>query len=337
MGTGVLNTTFGPNQTVVDGVKVPYAGWVQQLTAGGTCQPTVAQALVAYPQYCGALFGENENEGTSMYNSMQLVFQKSFSSGIYVNANYTLSRLTTDAASTTQSGSAGYGGVGAVINPYQGSRNTSLSPDDQTHVFSLLGVYDLPFGPGKKWLTGGGIAGKVIGGWKLSSSIKLTSGSPFYFRDSTVCGVPSQFEAACIPAITGSVLAQSWGSMNVNAPAFNASAFTPTSQFDGTYLGTGPRVSSVRGSPYRDTNLSIGKVFAIKERLNFEFRAEMFNVLNNHYFTCDGQAFGDCIPFNNDPSSPVTYKNGLLNSGFGAWNGTVTQPRNIQLVGRITF
>ncbi len=58
-----------------------------------------------------------------------------------------------------------------------------------------------------------------------------------------------------------------------------------------------------------------------------EIRAEAFNILNNHYFTCDGQAFGDCIPFNNDPSS----------SSFGAWNGTVTQPRNIQLVGRITF
>ncbi len=58
-----------------------------------------------------------------------------------------------------------------------------------------------------------------------------------------------------------------------------------------------------------------------------ELRGEAFNVFNNHYFTCDGQAFGDCIPFNNDPS----------NSNFGQWNGTVTQPRNVQLVGRITF
>ena len=58
-----------------------------------------------------------------------------------------------------------------------------------------------------------------------------------------------------------------------------------------------------------------------------EIHAEMFNIFNNHYFTCDGQAFGDCIPFNNDPSS----------TNFGVWNGTVTAPRNIQLVGRITF
>jgi hypothetical protein len=83
----------------------------------------------------------------------------------------------------------------------------------------------------------------------------------------------------------------------------------------------------VRGSPYRDTNISLAKNFNFKERLHMELRAEAFNIFNNHYFTCDGQAFGDCIPFNNDPSSPT----------FGVWNGTVTQPRNVQLVGRITF
>jgi hypothetical protein len=109
---------------------------------------------------------------------------------------------------------------------------------------------------------------------------------------------------------------------------YNAAAFQPASLFaGGDYLGTGPRVSDIRTSPYRDTNLSLAKTFSIKERLNIELRAEAFNVFNNHYFTCDGQAFGDCIPFNNDPSSP----------SFGLWNGTVTQPRNVQLVGRITF
>ena len=158
--------------------------------------------------------------------------------------------------------------------------------------------------------------------------MKFTSGIPLYFQDQSVCGVPSQFQAQCIPAFTGNVLAQSWSSVNVNQPVFNAAAFEPSSLFaKGNYLGTGQRVTGVRGPAYRDTNLSIAKKFSVKERLNFEFRAEIFNVLNNHYFTCDGQAFGDCLPFNNDPSS----------ANFGVWNGTVTQPRNIQLVGRFTF
>ena len=60
----------------------------------------------------GSLTGENENEGTSHYNSLQAKYGRNFSGGLYMEANYTLSHLTTDAASTTQSGSAGYGAVG---------------------------------------------------------------------------------------------------------------------------------------------------------------------------------------------------------------------------------
>jgi hypothetical protein len=330
LGSTALNSVFAPGQTTLDGVNVPYSNWVSTLDSAGTCKPTVAQALVQYPQYCGSLTGVNENEGTSLYNSFQASFEKQFSGGFYMGANYTFSRLMTDAASTTQA-TAGYGGVGNVISPYQGSRNYSLSPDDQPNVFSFMAVYDLPLGKGKRFVSNSGFASAIVGGWTLTSTIKLTSGMPLYFRDSNVCGVPGQFAAQCIPGILSgqNVLTQSWGSFNVNQPAFNDAAFESTSLFaNGNYLGTGPRVSSVRGSPYRDTNISIKRKFAIKEFARFEISAETFNIFNNHYFTCDGEAFGDCIPFNNDPSA---------GSKFGTWNGTVTQPRNVQLVARFTF
>jgi hypothetical protein len=318
-----LNAVFQPGQQTLDGVSQPYAGWAQQLISGGGCAPSVAQALVAFPQYCGGLTGENENEGTSHYNSFQAKWGRNLSNGIYVEANYTYSHLTTDASSTTQA-TSDYGGIGAVISPYQGSRNMAISTDDIPNTASIMAVYDVPFGKGKQFLNNEGVLGHIVGGWTLASTMKFTSGMPFYFRDSSVCGIPSQFQAACIPAITGTVLAQSWGNVDVNKPMFNASAFASAAPFT---LGSGPRVSDVRGSPYRDVNLSLSRKFALRERLGFEVRAEAFNAFNNHYFTCDGEAFGDCIPFNNDPSS----------ASFGAWNGTVTQPRNIQLVGRITF
>ncbi len=329
MGSAELNSVFQPGQTSLSGVSVPYANWVQTLNSVGTCKPTVAQALVQYPQYCGGLIGENENEGTSLYQSFQAKIEKQFATGLYLGANYTFSRLTTDASSTTQA-TANYGAIGGVINPFQGDRNYSLSPDDITHSFSLLAVYDLPFGNGKRWLNHSGFLNAIVGGWIVSSSVKLVSGMPLYFRNSSVCGIPSQLQAQCIPGVLigAQVLAQSWGSMDVNKPAYNSSAFEPASLFaSGNYLGVGTRVTNVRGSPYRDTNLSLAKKISITERLQLEIRAEAFNVFNNHYFTCDGQAFGDCIPFNNDPSDPK----------FGTWNGTVTQPRNVQLVGRITF
>ncbi|HVT93053.1 MAG TPA: TonB-dependent receptor [Bryobacteraceae bacterium] len=322
-----LNAVFQPGQTSLYGVNVPYANWVDTLNSVGSCSPTVAQALVPYPQFCGGMTGVNENQGNSIYNAFQASYERQFSSGLYLGANYTWSKLMTDASSTTQS-TAGYGGIGSVINPFQGARNRSLSPDDIPHTLSVMAVYDLPFGAGKPYLNHGGAINAIVGGWKLATTMKFTSGMPLYFRNSSVCGLPSQFQAACIPAITSSdVLAQSWGSVDVNRPMYNVGAFESASNFNGFYLGSGPRVSSIRGSGYRDTNLSIAKEFSFTEGIKLEIRGEFFNIFNNHYFTCDGQAFGDCIPFNNDPSS----------SSFGAWNGTVSQPRNIQLVGRITF
>jgi hypothetical protein len=39
----------------------------------------------------------------------------------------------------------------------------------------------------------------------------------------------------------------------------------------------------------------------------------VFNVFNAQFLTCGGDAFGDCIPFNND----------ISNSNLGKWTGTV--------------
>ncbi len=53
--------------------------------------------------------------------------------------------------------------AGSLI-PFKESRNHSLSPDDITYTFALLGVYDLPFGNGKRWLSSPGFLAQVVGG-----------------------------------------------------------------------------------------------------------------------------------------------------------------------------
>ena len=42
-----LNDVFQPGMTSLNGVPLPYPGWVEQMTA---CDPSVAQALRPYPQ-----------------------------------------------------------------------------------------------------------------------------------------------------------------------------------------------------------------------------------------------------------------------------------------------
>jgi hypothetical protein len=287
----------------------------------------VAQALLPYPQYCSSLTGLNENLGSSTYHSLQLKAEKRFSKGFYLMANYTWSKLITDAASTTQSNQAGYGRIGSVITPFEKSRNKSLSTDDVPQNFALMAVYELPFGRGKQFLNRGGFVDKLLGGWSVSTSMKLTSGMPLFFNSGT-CNVPGQFRVACIPGVIPgqNPFLQSVGSVDVNKPLFNVNAFEPATSFN-FYYGKGERVTNYRGSGFRNQDLALSKDINIAEKVKIVIRAEAFNMWNAHYFTCGGQLFEDCTPFQNDISA----------SDFGQWTGSITTPRNIQLVGRITF
>src|SRR5260370_37190209 len=79
MGSTELNTVFQPGRAALFGVNAPYAGWAQQLNTAGGWAPTVAQALVAYPQVCGGLTGVSYNQGTSIYHALPVNYQTNFS------------------------------------------------------------------------------------------------------------------------------------------------------------------------------------------------------------------------------------------------------------------
>ena len=74
--------------TSLNGVPLPCAGWVEQMTG---CAPSVAQALRPYPQCCDNLQGLNENVGSSHYNSLQVKLER-FSRRLYGLVSYTLSK-----------------------------------------------------------------------------------------------------------------------------------------------------------------------------------------------------------------------------------------------------
>ena len=56
---------------------------------------------------------------------------------------------------------------------------------DQTHVASILTVYDLPFGKGKKYFRGGNKAvNTLVSGWSISGTQKYASGNLFRLTSS---------------------------------------------------------------------------------------------------------------------------------------------------------
>lgn len=313
---------FSPTDTVLHGVPVPYAGWVGQLG----CAPSLAQALLPYPQYCSNLQGLNENAGNSTYHSLQLKAEKRFTQGTFLLASYTFAKLL-GSADQTQSDAMLWSGAHGVISPFERQRNKALAVDDVPQTLSVALIYDLPFGRGKRFLNMGGAVDKILGGWSVSSVFRSSSGIPFFFRSGN-CNVPGEFRVACIPAVLpgASPFAQSKGNFDANKPLFNAAAFEPVTAFDNiTYYGQGPRVSNVRGFGYHNQDFGLIKSTQITERIRFQIRAEFFNVWNWHIFSSSG-TWGFSA-FDTDIASPT----------FGTWNGTVSRPRNIQLGARITF
>jgi len=326
-----LTDQFAASTATLDGVSQPYAGWADQLLTYGNCQPTVAQALLPYPQYCGGITGLNENLGSSIYHSFQMKLEKRYSNGLYTLFTYTHSKLLTSASGGPQSTMSTWNSsTGSIINPYQWKRNKGLAADDVPNNLSLAFVYELPIGKGKRFLTNAGAFDRFLSGWEITSTMKYSSGTPFWFRASN-CGIPGPFQAACIPAVKSGqdpfLTSLSNFDPGKGQPLFNANAFEAANSFSGvSNWGVGPRVSNFRGFPYKNVDFGFGKRTQVTEHVNFLIRAEAFNAFNLHNFTCASGGEG-CSAFNTS----------LGDSNFGMWNGSVTTPRNVQLVGRIEF
>ena len=306
---GQLFDKFEPGQTSLHGVPVPYAGWVEQMQA---CDPTLAQALLPFPQYCGNIYGANENVGNSTYHSLQLKAEKQFSHGLWFLSSYTFSKMLTN-ADDVQNLFYNYG-----VSPFDQKGTKGLAYNDVPHTLSVAMIYDLPFGKGRRWLNGGGLVNHLVGGWRVSNVLRFSSGNPFFFVASDCDNIPSQFALSCIPGVLPgkSPFAQSKSNFDPSKPLFDITAFESDASFIGAYHGSGARITNFRGFGYKNHDFALSKDVRITERVSFQFRAEAFNLWNNHRLS--------------------GFDNNISSGSFGQWF-TVSSPRNIQLAGRITF
>jgi hypothetical protein len=329
----------GPATFLAHGVSVPYVGWASQMTS---CKPTIAQALLPYPMFCGVLQGQNEQHATSMYNSFQARVERHSTNGLYFLGSLTVQKLYTDASDTTQATNttgAGNQGNNGQISPYNlFPRAWQIAPDNVPITGQVAVVYELPMGKGKPYLNSGGVSNAIIGGWQVSPLYRYEYGSPFSFWSSS-CPTSSlvpQFREGCIPGIKPGVPVQTHG-RNGFDPAkggtyFNQNAFeTDFSTFG--YTGKGNAVTTIYGPNYKDLDMSLAKNTKITERVNFKFEANFFNAFNNHYLinSQGGNYGGPSVSFVTDVNTSST------TNPFGSWTKNTSSPRTIQFSGRIEF
>jgi hypothetical protein len=330
------NDPTGPATFALHGVSQPYVGWDSQMTG---CAPTLAQALLPFPQYCGVLQGLNEQHGNSIYRSFQGSVNRRFQGGFYLLGALTLQKLYTNASNNVQSDNntgVGSGGNSGAFSPYNQSRAYAIAPDNVPYTVSLAAVYELPVGNGKRYLDSPGLLNSLVGGWRVGPIFRYEYGIPFSFY-SSACATNTlvpEFREYCIPGSLAGQQALLVGRNSFNPVTDNNRLINPNAlEHDFSafgYTGFGKAVQPIYGPSYRDLDISFIKDTHITERLNFRFQANFFNTFNSHYFINQGDTNG---------GTGYAFVTDIAASGnsFGTWNGTVTTPRTIQFVGRLEF
>jgi hypothetical protein len=220
-------------------------------------------AAFANPQPQGYLYYHNGFD--THYNSLQISFDKRFSQGLQLTANYNYQKA------------YDYHGED-FLKKYDWGRYDDLR-DNQLTVF---GNYELPFGKGRRFASDLPAAlNYVVGGWELSPSVSWASGLPFtasYGECSS--DVPA---GPCRPN-RGS------GSFPLKLTSFDPISrsrtyFIPPG-LGGAFtrpaldtFGTSPQ-NAFTGPSFFNTDLSLLKTIPIRERISVQFRMDAFNVFN---------------------------------------------------------
>src|SRR5262249_18520668 len=183
---------------LLDLVANPFAG---QITTGPLSSANVSygQLLRPFPQFTG-VSQVNSTRGTSTYHALQVQGTKRMGRGMSFTAAYTFSKLIDDVNSGF-AGEALSGGGG--VQDYNNLRaERSISNIDQPHRFVASSIWQLPVGPGRRFLAShGGVIGGIVGGWQVGGLVTLASGPPL----SVTCATNStqSLGGGCRPNLVG--------------------------------------------------------------------------------------------------------------------------------------
>lgn len=312
----LLTSQITSAQVVGRGFTKPYAAFPNTAT--------LAQSLRPYPQF-GDLTSLWAPMGQTWYDSLQIKATKRYSYGLDFTAAYTWSKNLTTLEDQ--------GGVTVPTNDVYNRDNwKTYSVNDQPHVFVIGANYRVPQFSQNKFIKA------IASDWTIGTILRYSSGFPIR--------VPQANNQ------TGSLLFRNTGNNNVNVnrvagqPLFlkdpNCGCFDPNKELilnpaawsdpaPGTFGNAASYYGDYRTARRPDEQISLGRVFPIKERMAFSVRVEMFNVFNRTYLNNPVSS--------NFQQTPAYGSNGQLTAGFGRIDtgSTFLTPRSGQIVARFQF
>ena len=256
------------------------------------------------------------SEGTSTYNALQVDLRRRFSHGLLLRGVFTFAKTLDDGDSLNQT-TAG-NAPGLVSNPLNLAADKGLATFNVEHVGVVNALYELPFGRGQRFANGSsGFASAAISGWSISSIITAQTGFPFTpqlsYNSSNNGDTRNPVRPFLNPNFTGPVVL---GNPN---QWFNPNAFIAPPATSGFYGNVGR--DTYIGPGLTTWDFSVLKDTKIRERLNLQFRAEIFNLLNHTNFNTP-----NLIVF----TPPTTTNPSGVSGTAGAITSTSTSSRQVQ-------
>jgi hypothetical protein len=224
---------------------------VNQAVAG----PGSVQSRRPFPNF-GTLNWIDDSIASS-YSSLQAEVRHQFASGLSFLAGYTWSKCMDT------------GGWEDILH----RADKGLCGIDARQRFVISYIYELPFGPGRRFASGAtGAAKQIIAGWQLNGITTFASGEPLtaYMPGDWANVGGSDFpDLIANPNLSGS--------QRTPTHAFNTAAFSaPT---PGTFGTAGRNIIIPPG--INNFDFALMKGFPITEQKRLEFRAEFFNIFNH--------------------------------------------------------
>jgi hypothetical protein len=251
-------------------------GWTAQAGLVGT---HLVHGLTMYNENYGQLGGGTASEpqakygitgtvtfvdpiGEDVYESLQVKLAKRFSNGFQSQIAYTYAH--------------DIGFTPSILIPQYRNYDRYTTALDRPQSFVWSASYQLPFGPGRKYLQSG-VASQIVGGWSLNGLFTHYSGIPFSITSSSAsCNCPGNTQTAnqILPNVS------TVGSGLSGHPYFNPLAFAPV-----TAVGFGNAgFDTLRGPGSTNLDLNLFRDFKVTERINIQIRADSFNISNTPHF-----------------------------------------------------
>jgi hypothetical protein len=249
------------------------------------------------------------NTGYQRYDGLQMDVTKRLSHGFLMQANYAFGKAYT---------SERYSLRAPRIKTLQTGAGGD-NPAGVTHALKANWVYELPFGRGRRFLSGSnGFIDRLVGGWEIDGVVRIQSGRLLDFGNVRMVGMTEK-------ELRKSIKLQEFAptGINANAPvniyilpqdilentvrAFSVSATSatgygalgaPTGRYlapangpdcietiDADFGSCGLRTLVVTGPMYSRWDISAAKRTRLVGRTTFEFRADLINAFNHVNFT----------------------------------------------------